>query len=309
MSCFTVEEKIEFVQLRGVTPVLSYREIRQIFSLRHPSRPKPHPMMIKRICDRFQVTGSISEKRIARHITPSVANLDSEICIVAAIQEKPYSSLRELAESCGLSKTTIYKILKKNNMRPYKPTKNIRVDKFILRHIASIAGHMKILNAMQLNKNQQPSNDFNKNTTIETKRKRINIDKNNKENIDFTHSDNTCESDYSNILNEIENWKGKVKESIKQRGKYLTICPDIKDIHVKPKLNRNLLILKNGILLGPQLTVSKHVSMKNTCAFYSFAQALLVAYRDWCLYNTYIYQQIGKDFVHIYKKFICTWHL
>lgn len=35
-------------------------------------------------------------------------------------------------------------------------------------------------------------------------------------------------------LNKMENWKGK-NNSPKKRGKYLTVCPDVENIHLKPK--------------------------------------------------------------------------
>nr|XP_012151018.1 PREDICTED: uncharacterized protein LOC105663864 [Megachile rotundata] len=46
-----------------------------------------------------------------------------EIYVLAAVNEKPTTCVRKLAESCGISNSTIHNILKKHNMMPYKPIK------------------------------------------------------------------------------------------------------------------------------------------------------------------------------------------
>lgn len=97
----------------------------------------------------------------------------------------------------------------------------------------------------------------------------------------------TKNSPQTTVLNEVEMWKGK-KDNIPTRGKYLTICPDINSIHNKPRVTFKIPLLQNGNILRPENIAGKYIMIKNTCAFDSFIQSLLVAYRDWIGYYNYI---------------------
>lgn len=72
--------------------------------------------------------------------------------------------------------------------------------------------------------------------------------------INATDSDSNIEDTNANsisstYLNKVENWRGK-NNSPKNREKYLTVCPDVKNIHLKPKFTTTVPLLKNGRTLG-----------------------------------------------------------
>lgn len=163
-----------------------------------------------------------------------------------------------------------------------------RVDKFLVTHIRSLAGAVKILQANNLHvvfNNSKDSDDdidlksnvrsITSNTTINNSDSSINdsIDTStdfkiisNKNEIKYDtdisapidnntiDSDNNIEDTNANsisftYLNKVENWKGK-NNSPKNRGKYLTVCPDVENIHLKPKFTTTVPLLKNGCTLG-----------------------------------------------------------
>lgn len=74
-----------------------------------------------------------------------------------------------------------------------------------------------------------------------------------------------------------------------KRGKYVTVCPDIISIHIKPQASFKIPLLENGNNLQSQQIAGQHVMIRNTCAFDSVIQALLVGYREWINYYNYIY--------------------
>jgi len=67
-------------------------------------------------------------------------------------------------------------------------------------------------------------------------------------NVDIENDNIISSSDvnlaYHTYLNEIENWRDQ-DNNTKSRGKYLTNCPDVESIHLKPKFT-TLPLLKNG---------------------------------------------------------------
>jgi len=149
--------------------------------------------------------------------------------------------------------------------------KNIRVDKFLISHIRSLAGTMNILNADGgLRDAQSILDKVNSTETIsDMTQDKINTSKN---------------SIPAIVLNEVETWKKKKSK----RGKYLKICPDIVSIHNKPQLSLKIPLLQNGNMLRPQKIARQNVMITNTCAFDAIVQSLLVGYRDWTTYYNYI---------------------
>ncbi|XP_076669374.1 uncharacterized protein LOC143369387 [Andrena cerasifolii] len=114
----TVEDKVEFVLLRGEGR-LSYRAVSTQFQQRHPDRPKPSPQTIKNICELFKATGSVHPIKWNRRTTHRRVQ---EIDVVAAFHAHPTTSIRQLAANSDRSKSTIQRIVKKNGLKPYKPS-------------------------------------------------------------------------------------------------------------------------------------------------------------------------------------------
>lgn len=78
----------------------------------------PHKSTIKRLYDKFQETGNLSD--LPRSGRPSLLTEDRLTDIAAAIADSPQSSLRRLSNQSGLSFGSVRNALRANGMRPYK---------------------------------------------------------------------------------------------------------------------------------------------------------------------------------------------
>lgn len=96
----------------------------------------------------------------------------------------------------------------------------------------------------------------------------------------------------------MESWRGKNKIK-KQRGKYLVACPDIENIHKRPKYTNAIPLLINGNTLQPAKVNKKHVMVKNTCPFDALTQCFIGGYSNWSEYNKYIQQSCNATFAFI----------
>lgn len=99
------------------------------------------------------------------------------------------------------------------------------------------------------------------------------------------------------ILNEMESWRGKNK--IKKRGKYLVACPDIENLHKRPKYTNTTPLLINGNALPPAKLDNKSIMVKNACPFDATIQCIIGGYSNWPEYNKYIEQSCNAIFVFI----------
>ena len=113
----------------------------------------------------------------------------------------------------------------------FKGMKNIRVDKFLISHMRSFEGTIKIFNADNTTSNEI---DLNK--------------------IKISHTQNEEQlmktSPQSAVLNEIETWRSQQDKESK-RGKYLRICPDVDSIHNRPYITSKIPLLQNSNILRP----------------------------------------------------------
>lgn len=196
----------------------------------------------------------------------------------------------------------------------FNDAKSTRVDKFIILHLRSLAGTMKLLNALnnfpsscEIKSNSSPifkneKNDFdisydrhdfndfpdNSKCSILSEDKqhtslKTDDDKNNSQISDDALHDTQANS----FLFEEESWKG-LNQIKKTRGKYLTACPDIENVHKRPRCNRNVPLLINGNCLPPAKIGEKRFMIRNTCPFDATIQCIIGGYRDWPQYNKYI---------------------
>lgn len=110
--------------------------------------------------------------------------------------------------------------------------------------------------------------------------------------INVIDSDSNIEDTSANLissiyLNKVENWKGK-NNSPKNRRNYLTVCPNIENIHLKPKFTTTIPLLKNGSTLGPVVLGTSPIILINICPFDAIAQTLLVGYYDWTNFHHHV---------------------
>lgn len=114
-----------------------------------------------------------------------------------------------------------------------KDEKSIRVDKFIIIHLRSLGGTIKLLHASCQPLIQNLSGKSTKD--------------NESVNLEISKDANQVEID--DYLNKVETWKG-LKITTK-RGKYLTPCADIENMHKRPRMQTKLPLLINGNGLPP----------------------------------------------------------
>lgn len=111
------EEKVEIILLCGEnTPS---RQVADIFNSRHPNRNVNHTT-VTRLLNKFKETGSINNNFKKPHANAKVpTEIEEEVCLT--VVENGKTSIKQLSTSLDVPCTTVQKILKKNNFKPFKP--------------------------------------------------------------------------------------------------------------------------------------------------------------------------------------------
>lgn len=182
-----------------------------------------------------------------------------------------------------------------------KKVSRMRVDKFLVTHLNSIRGDLKLIGS----NNFQEVNEKNQNFESDLEffdDLYLNNDKNivlgDKASGESNYTADECgelssSSDVDVEEKTIENWKNKAQQPPQKkvkRSKYLNSHPEIK---MKQKVNQKqvrhrLDIIKNGNLVRPLPINSNKFKATNTCAFDSIVQAVATAYLDSRDYATFI---------------------
>lgn len=101
------------------------RRARRTYLRLYPNRAPPNHQTFKSIYDRLGETGEFRPKRnIGR---PKIITADQEDEILIQVAENPEVSTRRLAAATGISQSSIFRILKKENLRPFHftPVQNL----------------------------------------------------------------------------------------------------------------------------------------------------------------------------------------
>jgi transposase len=117
-SKYTIEERVEMVLLYGDNHN-SLRDVANIFHFRHPDRPKPSPNAISETVTRFKETGNVNDKARSGRPKTSLSE-DKIIDVLAMFTRSPVKSVRKGAAEAGISKSSVYQILKKHKWHPFK---------------------------------------------------------------------------------------------------------------------------------------------------------------------------------------------
>lgn len=157
--------------------------------------------------------------------------------------------------------------------------KPLRVDKFVIKHIRAIKSICKIERAA-LN---------NRNTIHNSKLMETDQLKHTPSNTNEVSTDDLDSFTYSAE----ENWRGlnplkketTVQSTKKQRGKYLTACPNVTLIHNRPLRKRKNACIQNGSLLPPTKIGTTKIQVVSTCPFDATVELLAIAYADSVVYK------------------------
>lgn len=91
----------------------------RVYAQRYPNRRHPQAKCFVNLLDRFMRTANANYEKSARQGRVS-SNEDKEFFIVASAIDNPHTSVRKVAEECGISKSSVNRTLKKYNFHPYK---------------------------------------------------------------------------------------------------------------------------------------------------------------------------------------------
>lgn len=93
-------------------------EAARVYAERFPGRNAPTPPVFHRILQNLRNSGHLGNKR-KRVEHRSATNENMEIAILAAIENNPHVSSRELARDSGISQRSVLRILKRHKLHPY----------------------------------------------------------------------------------------------------------------------------------------------------------------------------------------------
>lgn len=116
----SLQDKIELVLICG-DHYRSTREAAEIFNGRHPGRNVCFTAVAK-VLKKFKNTGSVENRYIKTpHTRPVTSKEENVYNVVLNVTETPRVSTRVISDNTEVTKTSVRRILKKNNFRPYKP--------------------------------------------------------------------------------------------------------------------------------------------------------------------------------------------
>ncbi|XP_041090824.1 anaphase-promoting complex subunit 13 isoform X2 [Polyodon spathula] len=115
---FTVEERREIISIYS-TMRGSARAVGVMFHLKYPHRPRPCTATVYNVIKRFRETGSVHHgpRRQGRSLISDSATASSLVTNVAL---NPQKSTRSLARECGISTTSVTRVLQRCNFHQYK---------------------------------------------------------------------------------------------------------------------------------------------------------------------------------------------
>lgn len=114
---YTPNEYVDMLLIYGECRKNS-REAAGVYQERFPDRRAPSHMWFSRVEQKMR-TGSFPNLKHSHHQTPA-RNEGNVVNILAYVAVNPHASVRTIAEECNVSKSTIQRILRQNNYRPFK---------------------------------------------------------------------------------------------------------------------------------------------------------------------------------------------
>ncbi|XP_046986033.1 uncharacterized protein LOC124556042 [Schistocerca americana] len=112
----TYEECIEIILISGERCT---RVIAEDFNSRHPIRQPIIHSAVDKLLAKFRATGSVEDKHKAGR-PKSATNEATTVSVLASFSRSPQRSTRRLSQECGVSCTSILRILSQYKWHPYK---------------------------------------------------------------------------------------------------------------------------------------------------------------------------------------------
>lgn len=114
----SLQEKIEIVLICGENT--THRNAANIFNARHPDKHICQST-VSRIMTKFKQTGSVENSFKKGHKKWITKNEDKCLNVLLDATENKITSLSKISDRTDVSTSSVYRILKNNDFRPYKP--------------------------------------------------------------------------------------------------------------------------------------------------------------------------------------------
>jgi hypothetical protein len=115
---FTKEQRIELIKIYYETGK-NLSECSRIYHQRHLAVNAPSRNAIRNLVAKFDETGNVANRKRPGRVRP-VTGPDPETDMLAAVIVKPNVSTSTLSNDCGMSRTSVARILKRHHFHPYK---------------------------------------------------------------------------------------------------------------------------------------------------------------------------------------------
>ncbi|XP_049937387.1 uncharacterized protein LOC126412052 [Schistocerca serialis cubense] len=112
----TYEESIEIILISGER---STRAVAEDFNSRHPTRQPITHSAVAKLLAKFRATGSVADKPKAGR-PKSATDEATTVSVLASFSKSPQRCTRRLSQECGVSRTSILRILSQHKWHPYK---------------------------------------------------------------------------------------------------------------------------------------------------------------------------------------------
>lgn len=115
----TIQDKVEIVRLVGDN-ARSFRQAANEFNMRHPDQPPIRHKLVATINNIFNNTGNVQKVRPKRYNLQNRQDVNEQR-ILEEFRENPKSSVRQVARILNITKDRVWRCLKKNRKRAFKP--------------------------------------------------------------------------------------------------------------------------------------------------------------------------------------------
>jgi len=111
----TVEEKIEMIYIYGESR-RNFDDAVNLYAERFPDKVRSRSSFV-RVIKQFSTEGSVKQKKRTRAAT--VCGENNQVAVLAAIAHNPHASTREISHQSGISRMSVWRILKLHKFHLY----------------------------------------------------------------------------------------------------------------------------------------------------------------------------------------------
>jgi len=118
MPLFTSEEKVDMIFVYRECNNNSRKSL-ELYRERFPTRNQPSRMIFSRLVNGLKKTGHFPDRKHQSHMR-NVTHIAAEENVITYFIAFPNTSLSKASKDLGIPKTSVHRILKRQNMFPYK---------------------------------------------------------------------------------------------------------------------------------------------------------------------------------------------